>query len=59
MLAIYESLVRIAQLEYPDIVMRTSYLGGTSSSPNKLRLILVDGSFIDIWLSADGDYAYH
>jgi hypothetical protein len=59
MLAIYESLVRIAQLEYLDIVMRTSYLGGTSSSPNKLRLTLVDGSFIDIWLSADGDYAYH
>lgn len=59
MLAIYESLARISQTEFPDVVTRTSYIGGTSSSPNKLRLTLIDGSFMDIWLSAEGDYAYH
>ncbi|HSN74601.1 MAG TPA: DUF6516 family protein [Anaerolineae bacterium] len=59
MLANYESLIRISQAEFPDVVTRAIYIGGTSSSPNKLRLILVDGSFMDIWLSAEGDYAYH
>jgi len=59
MLAIYQALVRIAQAEFSDVVTNTTYIGGTSSSPNKLRIALVDGSFMDIWLSADGDYAYH
>lgn len=34
-------------------------LGGTPFSPNKLRLVIADGSFVDIWLTQDGDYAYH
>ena len=59
MLTIYQELVRIAQAEFSDVVRGTTYIGGTSSSPNKLRIALVDGSFMDIWLSADGDYAYH
>lgn len=59
MLAIYQSLARIAQAEFSDVVTGTDYIGGTSSSPNKLRLAFTEGSFMDIWLSADGDYAYH
>jgi hypothetical protein len=58
-LSIYQSLARLAQNEFGDIVARASYVGGTPASPNKLRLILTDDSFLDIWLSADGDYAYH
>ena len=37
----------------------TNFIGGTPASPNKLRLHLVDNSFIDIWLSNREDYAYH
>ncbi len=59
MLAIYQGLVLIAQAEFSAIVTNTTYIGGTSSSPNKLRIALIDGSFMDIWLSADGDYAFH
>lgn len=59
MLAIYQSLARTAEAEFSDVVTGTNYIGGTSSSPNKLRLALSDGSFVDIWLSADGDYAFH
>ena len=60
MLDIYQSLTDLALAEYDDIVTRTHFVGGTSASPNKLRLVLIDGSFLDIWLSPDGeDYAYH
>jgi len=58
-LSIYRSLARLAQSEFGDIVTLASYVGGTPASPNKLRLTLTDNSFLDIWLSADGDYAYH
>lgn len=59
MLATYESLVRIARTEFSDLVTSTGYIGGTSSSPNKLRMTFTDRSFLDIWLSADGDYSFH
>ena len=59
MLGVYQSLVRIALVEFGDIVAGASYVGGTPASPNKLRLTFTDGSFLDVWLSADGDYAYH
>ncbi|MCI0475903.1 MAG: DUF6516 family protein [Anaerolineales bacterium] len=59
MLAIYQSLVRVASAEFDDVVVGTTLIGGTPANPNKLRLKLRDGSFLDIWLSLDGDYAYH
>ena len=59
MLATYQALSRIALSEFADIVVDTVLVGGTSLSPNKLRLVLVDRSYLDVWLSQDGDYAYH
>jgi len=59
MLAIYQALARIAQEEFGALVARTILIGGTPASPNKLRVTLKDRSFVDIWLSEDGDYAYH
>jgi hypothetical protein len=59
MLATYQALVTLALREFSDVVSHTGFVGGTEASPNKLRLILVDGSFLEIWLSADGDYSYH
>ena len=59
MLGVYPSLVRIALAEFGDIVAGASHVGGTPASPNKLRLTFTDGSFLDVWLSTDGDYAYH
>jgi len=59
MLHVYQTLVQIAQDEFSDIVSATAFVGGTPASPNKLRLRMNDGSFLDVWLSLDGDYAYH
>lgn len=58
MIATYRALAHLALTDYGDVVSHTSFVGGTPTSPNKLRLALTDGSFLDIWLSADGDYAY-
>jgi len=62
MLSTYQALARLALDEFGtqglNIVTRATFVGGTPASPNKLRLILTDESFLDVWLSADGDYAY-
>ena len=59
MLAIYQALATLALREFSDVVSDSGFVGGTEASPNKLRLILVDGSFLEIWLSVEGDYSYH
>lgn len=59
MLVTYQALARRALDEFKDVVTRTTFVGGTPVSPNKLRLTLIDGSSLDVWLSVDGDYAYH
>jgi len=52
---LYQHLAHIAISEFPDIVQGTIIIEG------KLRIIISDGSFIDIWLSEKkkGVYAYH
>ncbi len=35
------------------------FIGGRSIEPNKLRVYLIDGSFLDVWLSNENDYSYH
>ncbi len=59
MLTTYQTLANLALSEFNDVITRTQFIGGTLINPNKLRLVITDGSFIDIWLSLDGDYAYH
>ncbi len=59
MLAIYQTLIGLAQNEFNDVVTQTKFIGGTPTSPNKLRLLITDGSFLDVWLSVEGDYSYH
>jgi hypothetical protein len=55
----YQALARLALEEFEDVIADTKLVGGTPASPNKLRLVLTDRSYLDIWLSAEGDYAYH
>ena len=51
-----ERLREIAEVEYADIVV-----DGYAPDLNELRLILIDGSFIDIWFSLklNERYSYH
>jgi hypothetical protein len=55
----YQALAHLALSEARDIVVGARLLGGSQADPNKLRLAFVDGSYLDVWLTADGDYSYH
>ena len=50
-----ENLGRLAEVEFLDIVQ------STASIENKLRVTLIDGSYIDFWWSEEvsGRFAYH
>lgn len=52
---IYNQLSQLALSDFADIVEATKTVEG------KLRILITDGSFIDIWLSLKkkGIYAYH
>jgi len=57
--AIYNALIDIACNEFPDVVMDGTILAFPTGDPHKVRLDIVDGSIIDIYLSLTGRYAYH
>lgn len=57
--AIYESLRQIAVTEFGDIVVTTETQRLPTGDPRKLRLGVVDNSFIDIFISVTGRYSYH
>ncbi|VVB94129.1 Uncharacterised protein [uncultured archaeon] len=59
MLLIYQTLEKTAQTDFSGIVKDTALIGGRSAQPNKLRVFLIDGSFLDVWLSDDNDYSFH
>ncbi|MFA4957135.1 MAG: DUF6516 family protein [Candidatus Methanoperedens sp.] len=59
MLLTYRVLEQIAKTEFSDIVKNTTLIGGKSAQPNKLRVLLIDGSFLDVWLSEENDYSFH
>ena len=54
-LEFYLRLAEVACDEYPDIVLATEVLEG------KLRIHILDGSFLDVWFSQvmPGRWAYH
>ncbi len=56
---IYNEIERIAKIEFGDIIVTICAMGGNTRLPNKLRIFFYDESFLDIWLSLDGDYSYH
>jgi hypothetical protein len=59
MYMIYNKLKAITEKEFEDIVSSTNFIGGKASAPNKLRIYFIDNSFLDVWLSEEGDYSYH
>lgn len=52
---VYKRLAQLALTKFSDIVH------GTTEVEGKLRILMVEGSFVDIWLSEKkkGVYAYH
>jgi hypothetical protein len=59
LLHVYLKLKSTAESNYRDIVRSTKLIGGKTSEPNKLRIYFINGSFLDVWLTQEGDYSYH
>ena len=57
-LDIYRRLYKIALEEFDDIVVKGEIVKLPSGAPLKLRLYLLDNSFVDVWISKS-KYSYH
>ncbi len=56
---IYERLRTIARREFADIVLNATVQTLSTDDPLKLRLDVIDGSVLDVFLSESGRYSYH
>ena len=57
-LKVYLELESIAK-EFSEIVVDTRMIKLPSGEPLKLRVYILDGSFLDVWISISGKYSYH
>ena len=55
----YERIKRKVELGFSDILKSAELILGTAGRVRKLRLYLIDNTFVDIWYSSDGSYSYH
>jgi len=55
----YKRIQSIVENKFPDIVMSAELIPGMACRVRKLRLYLIDNTFVDIWYSSDGSYSYH
>jgi len=56
---VYSALQELARMEFADIVMDAEIMLLSSGDPARLRLTLIDASFLDVHLSLTGRYSYH
>jgi hypothetical protein len=55
----YEVLKAIALSEFGDVVVSAQIMSLPTGDPLKLRLDIVDGSLLDVFISVSGRYSYH
>lgn len=56
---VYSALQELARMEFADIVVDAEIMLLSSGDPARLRLTLIDASFLDVHLSLTGRYSYH
>ncbi len=56
---IYRTIETIALSEFSDLAIGAQILRLPTGDPLKLRLDIVDGSLLDIYISLSGRYSYH
>ena len=56
---VYKVLRQMSLHEFSDIVLQAQIIFLATGDPHKLRLDILDGSFLDVFLSASGRYSYH
>jgi len=55
----YRQLKEIADKEFGEIVEDSEIITSYTGRSRKLRLRLIDNTYIDIWYSVDGEYSFH
>ncbi len=55
----YKRIKRNVELKFSDILKSAELIQGTAGRIRKLRLHLIDNTFVDIWYSSDNSYSYH
>lgn len=58
-LNLYRKLEKLALSRFSDIIEDSEIIYSLAGRARKLRLYLIDETFIDIWYSMDEDYSYH
>lgn len=58
-LDLYKELKKIADSEYDEIVEESAIIFSYSGRARKLRIRLIDNTFIDVWFSLGGEYSFH
>jgi len=58
-LNLYRELEKLALSHSSDIVKDSEVIYSPAGRARKLRLYLIDETFIDIWYNMDKDYSYH
>ena len=56
---IYRALRTISLNEFADLVVSARIVSLPTGDPLKLRLDIVDGSLLDVFISLSGRYSYH
>lgn len=54
---LYRNISDLSLNEFPDTVEDAQILHTSSGTPAKLRIYIVDGSYLDVWLSGSGKYS--
>ena len=55
----YKRVKENVELKFSDILRSAELIRGTAGRIRKLRLYLIDNTFVDIWYAPDGSYSYH
>jgi len=55
----YKRIKKNIECKFYDILKSAELIHGTADRIRKLRLNLIDNTFVDIWYSFDGSYSYH
>jgi len=56
---LYKDLKKVADSEFGDIIRESEIVLSYTGRARKLRLKLVDSTFIDICYTLEGDYSFH
>lgn len=56
---LYRQLKSIVDTEFFDVSVNSEIIFSHSGRARKLRINVIDGTFIDVWYSLDGEYSFH